>query len=118
VEHSENQTRLYEQIETDLFIKQLKDICNDAEGARLKDHVCRTREFGDKVLKYGIRKIRVPLKGRGKRGGGGVVYFYQNEKSNFVLFLTIFSKNEQENLNRHQEQLIIHDVESFRKSRR
>lgn len=44
----------------------------------------------------GARKIRVALSGRGKRGGGRVVYFYQ--VGGVIHLLLIYSKSVQEDL--------------------
>ena len=52
----------------------------------------------------GIRKLRVPLQGRGKRGGARVIYYHHSERVP-VFLLTIFAKNEQGDLSmaeRHQ----------------
>jgi hypothetical protein len=45
----------------------------------------------------GFRKVRVARKGMGKRGGARVVYIWRSEP--FPVFLiTVFPKNEKENL--------------------
>ena len=45
----------------------------------------------------GFRKVRVARKGMGKSGGARVVYIWRNER--FPVFLiTVFPKNEKENL--------------------
>jgi len=112
-------SRFYEQIETNIFARQISAVCaNQDQEHGILDFVCQYRSSGIKILKYGIRKIRVPLKGRGKRGGGRVVYYYQNEISEYVLFLMIFSKNERETLSPSQEEALIKEVEMFLKARR
>jgi mRNA-degrading endonuclease RelE of RelBE toxin-antitoxin system len=45
----------------------------------------------------GIRKARIALEGRGKRGGARVCYYYVHSAS-IVYFLTIYAKNEKVNL--------------------
>lgn len=45
----------------------------------------------------GVRKIRFAIQGRGKSGGVRVVYYYYNETRPLFL-LTVFSKNEKDNL--------------------
>ena len=52
----------------------------------------------------GIRKLRVPLQGRGKRGGARVIYYHHSERFP-VFLLTVFAKNEQDDMTiaeRHQ----------------
>lgn len=45
----------------------------------------------------GIRKMRIRLPGRGKRGGGRALYIdFVVQKQ--IFFLTVFAKNENENL--------------------
>lgn len=41
----------------------------------------------------GLRKVRVASKGKGKRGGSRVIYYFLTEKRRFYL-LTIYGKNE------------------------
>lgn len=45
----------------------------------------------------GFRKLRVPLEGRGKRGGGRVVYYFASRRSR-VYLVAFFAKNVSENL--------------------
>lgn len=45
----------------------------------------------------GLRKIRIPLPGRGSRGGGRVIYFQVVEPAS-ILLLAMYAKNEMEDL--------------------
>lgn len=45
----------------------------------------------------GLRKLRIPLAGRGKRGGGRVIYWFHSETYPAVL-LWIFAKNDADDL--------------------
>jgi len=47
----------------------------------------------------GIRKARVARDGIGKSGGARVIFFWMDEHQE-IYFLTIYPKNEQENLSR------------------
>lgn len=47
----------------------------------------------------GLRKLRWSAKGKGKRGGVRVIYFYHNE-SIPVFLLTLFGKGEKANLSK------------------
>lgn len=49
----------------------------------------------------GLRKIRIPLSGRGKRGGGRVIYYFLDRLDRIYL-LFFFPKNEQADLTRDQ----------------
>ena len=50
----------------------------------------------------GIRKIRIKLPGRGKRGGGRVLFvdFVMHEK---VFFLTAYAKNQKSDLSQNEK---------------
>ncbi|MCZ7648127.1 MAG: type II toxin-antitoxin system RelE/ParE family toxin [Planctomycetota bacterium] len=44
----------------------------------------------------GLRKIRVALPGRGKRGGGRVIYYWR--RGELLFLLDLYAKNERTNL--------------------
>lgn len=54
----------------------------------------------------GLRKIRIGLPGRGKRGGARVIYYDVSDKRT-ILFLTAYAKNELENLSAQQTRKLI-----------
>jgi hypothetical protein len=68
------------------------------ERADIVALVAADPECGDLIRGTGgFRKVRVPRKGMGKSGGARVVYIWRNER--FPVFLiTVFPKNEKENL--------------------
>lgn len=45
----------------------------------------------------GIRKLRFAAKGKGKRGGVSVIYYWHNSEGE-IWVLTIYAKNEEENI--------------------
>jgi hypothetical protein len=45
----------------------------------------------------GVRKLRVALSGRGKRGGARVVYYYQGSKER-VYLIVVYSKSAKDTL--------------------
>ncbi len=47
----------------------------------------------------GLRKVRMPLSGRGSKGGARVVYF-QVVAPATILLLAVYAKNEQEDLDK------------------
>ncbi len=61
----------------------------------------------DDVIKgtRGLRKMRIPLHGRGKRGGGRVIYWYHNEGYPAVL-MWAFAKNEAADLTSAQSKAL------------
>jgi len=57
----------------------------------------------------GIRKVRVPAKGKGKSGGARVIYYYYNESLPVFLF-TVFTKGMKENLTKGERNLLAEAV--------
>ena len=62
----------------------------------------------------GARKIRIQLDGRGKSGGGRVIYLDVFEKEKLYL-LFAYPKNMMENLTEEQKQLIKRLVDAIKK---
>ncbi len=53
----------------------------------------------------GVRKLRAPLPGQGKRGGARVIYLYIEVRDR-VYFLLAYAKNEQVDLTQDQKQAL------------
>lgn len=53
----------------------------------------------------GLRKLRRPTKGRGKRGGARVIYYHVVSRD-LILLIVAYAKNEQEDLDRRQFQIL------------
>lgn len=62
----------------------------------------------------GARKLRIPLSGRGKRGGGRVIYVDIFERQRLYL-LFAYPKNVQENLSPAQTKLLRELVDVIKK---
>ncbi len=58
----------------------------------------------------GLRKVRWALKGRGKRGGSRVIYYWAATRD-AILMLMIYSKNEQDDLTPGQLAILRHILE-------
>lgn len=72
-------------------------------------------EIGDVIEGTGgARKMRIRLEGRGKRGGGRVIYLDVFEQENLYL-LFAYPKNVQENLTPDQKKAISKIIEEIRK---
>jgi hypothetical protein len=103
----------YEYIEFKAFERELRKLCSsEDEEADVKDHVARNRHRGDGIGKSGMKKIRVPLPGRGTRGGGRVIYYFTDEEDAFILFMMIYSKSDQENLSHDEENILTKALDS------
>ncbi len=68
-------------------------------------------ESGDVVPgSGGVRKLRWKMAGRGKSGGVRVIYFYKKQNDEIWL-LTIYAKNEIENIHAHILRQIAKEIE-------
>jgi hypothetical protein len=59
----------------------------------------------------GLRKTRVALRGRGKRGGARIIYFWHPQTAR-LLMLYAYSKNEREDLTHAQREALRKIVET------
>jgi hypothetical protein len=85
-------------IETETYLAEAKRLMSEEERAAVVDTVASDPEAGTVVRGTGgLRKMRIPLRGRGKRGGGRVVYWYHSEGYP-AAFLTVFAKSEASDL--------------------
>lgn len=88
-------------IETPLFTRLVHDYLTDEEYAALQVQLAQDPESGDVVPgSGGVRKLRWGVAGRGKRGGVRVIYFARAAKG-VIWMLTIYAKNEAENIPAH-----------------
>ena len=85
-------------IEAPIFERIREDYLNDDEFAGLQHALLLRPEAGAVIPKGGgIRKLRWPGSGRGKRGGLRVIYYWQN-RAGKIWLLTIYAKNEAEDI--------------------
>ena len=87
---------------------------NDDDLGLLQETLCANPEAGDLMQGTGgVRKLRLELQGRGKSGGARVVYvdFAVEEHLNSI---SLFAKNEQDNLTAKQKREIRDFVKSLR----
>lgn len=88
-------------VETPAYLAAAKGLLSEAERAAIVDMVAADPECGV-ALGGGIRKVRIGVDGRGKRGGGRVVYIYAGQDIP-VFLMTVFAKNEMANLSRSEQ---------------
>jgi len=71
---------------------------SDEDRQAVVNQLASDPEAGDVIPGGGgVRKIRIPLQGRGKRGGARVIYFFYTDAIPLFL-LNVFAKNEKENI--------------------
>ncbi len=81
-------------IETALFTRLLPRYLSDDEYRKFQDFIIEHPGAGD-IIKGagGIRKLRWGAKGKGKRGGVRIIYYWQRLDSHIFL-ITLYTKNE------------------------
>lgn len=88
---------------------------NDESLLDLEAILLANPQIGDVIEGTGgARKLRIQLEGRGKRGGGRVIYLDIFEQEN-LYFLFAYPKNVQENLTSDQRKAIRSMIEAIRK---
>ena len=98
-------------IETKLFSRLLGDYLTDDEYALLQKALIENPEHGALVSgSGGVRKMRWSQPGRGKRGGIRVIY-YARTREGVIWMLTIYAKNEEENIPAHVLRKIKEEID-------
>ena len=98
---------LHTVMETEAFISKASEIMSDAERMAIVDMIAANPMAGVLVKGTGgLRKLRVPLEGRGKRGGGRVIYWFHSARFPAAL-LWVFAKNEAADLTKDQEATLV-----------
>ena len=88
-------------IEAPIFSKQVYKYLSDDEYAALQWGLALRPEAGKLIPgSGGLRKLRWSAKGRGKRGGTRIIYYWQKADGE-IWMLTIYAKNEAENIPAH-----------------
>ena len=88
---------------------------SDRELSLLEETLLKNPQIGDVIEGTGgARKMRIQLSGRGKSGGGRVIYVDIFEQKNLYL-LFAYPKNVQENLTADQKKAISKMIELIRK---
>lgn len=82
-----------------LFTKKWKELGLTDEDLRdLQNILLQNPKSGDVIQGTGgLRKIRIPMKGRGKSGGSRVIYV-DIEIKEVIYFINVYTKNEKDDL--------------------
>jgi hypothetical protein len=99
-------TELVSVIEMDLYIDAAERLLSEEERHAVIDVIASDPQAGVVVPGTGgLRKMRIPLRGRGKRGGARVIYWFHSGKHPAVL-LFVFAKNEAQDLSPERRRLL------------
>ena len=90
-------------VEFPAFLNQVGKSIEFGERDALIEYLALNPEAGAEIPGTGgIRKLRWAGKGKGKRGGLRVIYYFYNDTAP-VFLLTVYGKGEQENLTPEQK---------------
>lgn len=85
-------------VELPIFIRCAAELFSDEDISELQNTLLENPSAGDLIPGgRGLRKLRVPLPGRGKRGGARVIYYYWSSKERCYLIYA-YAKNVSTNL--------------------
>ena len=103
-------------VETDLFRRTWKAMgLSDSDLFILQEIILSNPQVGDVIPETGgARKMRIQLEGRGKRGGGRVIYvdIYEAET---IYLLMAYPKNVQEDMTSDQKKAIRQIIEQIKR---
>lgn len=99
-------------IEAAAFTKYVYEYLSDDEYLGLQSFLLQYPEAGKVVPgSGGVRKVRWAMSGKGKSGGVRVIYYFKRQDDEIWL-LTIYSKNEVENIPAHVLRRIAKEIEN------
>ena len=98
-----------------IFTKRITELLSDEEYREFQSDLAANPQTGDVVPGLGgLRKIRLALPGRGKRGGARVLYLlFLNAETVFLLY--VFTKGEFADLPPDKKRVIKALVEEIKK---
>ena len=102
-------------VETTLFTKRIIELEAENQLRQLQNELLVNPELGDVIHGLeGLRKVRMPLPGRGKRGASRVLYLVFPEVQK-IIFLLIYTKNEFTDLSPQMKKAIRSIITQVRK---
>lgn len=98
-------------LETSVFTRQVIELLTEEEYRELQRALVRRPTLGPVIRgSGGLRKARWVMRGRGKRGGVRVIYYWAVRQER-LLMLLIYSKGEREDLSPDQVRILRQIVE-------
>jgi len=92
-------------IETSIFTKIITSLLSEDEYSALQQELVLRPDAGSVIKNSGgLRKIRWNVKGKGKRGGMRVIYYF--DLPDKILMLYAYKKNNQEDLTADQTNIL------------
>ena len=103
--YSDGEVALQTVVETPTYLAAARGVLSDALRTEVVNMVAENPRAGV-ALGGGVRKVRIALPGRGKRGGARVVFLFAGEDIP-VFLLTVFAKNEKADLSVAEREALI-----------
>ena len=89
-------------VETEPYLSMIDGNLDDDERVAVVNMIAADPQAGDLIKETGgLRKVRIPLQGRGKRGGGRLITFF-HDLDMPVFLIAFYAKNAQVDLNPKQ----------------
>ena len=99
-------------VETKAFTARIDDLLTAEEYRLFQLELVQSPTVGDVIPETGgLRKLRWGMRGRGKRGGARVIYFW-HAASEVLLMLFVYPKNERKDLTSAQRKALRQIVEA------
>jgi len=93
-------------IETPIFTRSIRRLLSAEQYRSLQLALLLRPEQGDVMIGGGgLRKIRWSLRGKGKRGGIRVIYYWDGKQETFYMLLA-YSKSQKEDLTTEQVKIL------------
>ena len=101
-------------VETGPYLAVASKIMSGEERAEVVDMIAQNPDAGDLMVGTGgLRKVRIPLEGRGKQGGARLnTYFYDKEMP--VFLVAVYPKNSQADLDASQRKSALAITDAIR----
>jgi hypothetical protein len=91
-------------VETSTYLAMAAGMMDEAERAAVVNMIASDPRAGDLMQGTGgLRKVRIPLQGRGKRGGGRLITFFHDTDMP-VFLIAAYAKNDLKDLDQKQRQ--------------
>ena len=104
--------------ETSLFIRQAADLFTEAEHQALISLLASSPQIGDEIIgSGGVRKLRFGAKGKGKRGGARVIYYWYSEHHPIYALLA-YGKNEKTDLTPDEARIVAASAKAIKSESR
>lgn len=100
-------------IETPIFTKLISDLLTDEDYRLLQNEVIKAPEIGSIIPgAAGLRKLRFQLGGKGKRGGGRLIYYWiVNQET--LLFIYAYRKSAAADITSVQTKLLVKQTKEY-----